>query len=68
MKPALVGVKELVFDLEGLEYMSSAGLRIIVSCQHTMNKQGKMTIRNVSDLVMTVFTITGIDSLVNIEA
>ena len=67
IKDALVGVTELVFDLEKLEYMSSAGLRIMISCQKIMNKQGKMAIRNVNEFVKTVFEITGMDSVVNIE-
>ena len=66
LKPALAGVKMLVFDLNGLEYLSSAGLRTIVACQKTMNRQGKMRIRNVSAQVRTVFSITGIERIVNI--
>lgn len=67
LKTALVGVTDLVFDLEQLEYMSSAGLRIILSAQKIMNQQGKMTIRNVSELVQSVFDITGVSSVVTIE-
>ncbi len=66
LKSALAGVKELVFDLEKLEYLSSAGLRIIVSCQKTMNKQGEMRVCHVGELVKSVFDITGISSFLNI--
>lgn len=66
LKPALAGVKELVLDLEGLEYISSAGLRVILSCQKVMNDQGTMTVLKPTELVMAVFTITGMDSLLTI--
>ena len=62
---SLQGVTDLVIDLEKLEYMSSAGLRVMLSAQKTMNKQGGMTVRNVSELVRSVFTITGMDSVIN---
>ena len=58
-------VTELILDLAKLEYMSSAGLRIILSAQKTMNKQGSMIVRNASELVRSVFDITGMDSVIN---
>ena len=67
IKDALVGVTELVFDLEKLEYMSSAGLRIMLSCQKIMNKQGRMAIRNVNEFVKAVFEITGVSGIINFE-
>ena len=63
---SLQGVTDLVIDLEKLEYMSSAGLRVMLSAQKMMNKQGKMTVRNVSELVKSVFAITGMDSVINL--
>ena len=66
LKTSLPGVTELIFDLSGLEYMSSAGLRLMLSAQKTMNKQGKMEIRNSTELVKSVFAITGMDSVLNI--
>lgn len=63
---SLQGVTDLVIDIEKLEYMSSAGLRVMLSAQKTMNKQGSMTVRNASELVRSVFTITGMDSVINL--
>jgi len=48
----LSGVEELIIDFEGLEYVSSAGLRVILKTQKVMNKQGSMKIINVNDTIM----------------
>ena len=63
----LSGVKTLVLNFQELEYISSAGLRVVLGCMKTMNKQGNMTIKNVNDTVMEVFEITGFADLLNIE-
>lgn len=64
IKENIAGVTNLVMDFAGLEYLSSAGLRVILSAQKTMNKQGEMVIRNVNETINEVFEITGfIDSL-----
>ena len=63
---SLQGVTDLVIDVEKLEYMSSAGLRVMLSAQKTMNNQGSMTVRNASELVRSVFIITGMDSVINL--
>lgn len=56
----LEGVSELVFDLAGLDYLSSAGLRVFLVAQKAMNASGgKMEIRNPNDVVRNVFEITG---------
>ena len=68
LKTALDGVTELIFDLAGLENISSAGLRVLLSAQKTMNKQGSMTIRNVNSDVMDVFDVTGFVDILNIES
>lgn len=60
-------VTELILDLAKLEYMSSAGLRILLSTQKTMNKQGKMIVKNVNDTIMEVFEITGFTDILSIE-
>ena len=64
---SLSNVKELYIDFSKLEYVSSAGLRVLLSTQKTMNKQGKMVIRNVSQDVMDVFEITGFIDILAIE-
>ena len=63
----LAGVTELIFDFEGLEYLSSAGLRVLLSAQKTMNKQGSMIIKNVNDVIMEVFEVTGFIDFLTIE-
>ena len=63
----LSGVQELVLDLEALEYISSAGLRVILKTQKTMNAQGSMKLINVNDTVMEVFDITGFVDILTIE-
>jgi anti-sigma B factor antagonist len=62
----LDGVKELVFDLEKLEYISSAGLRVLLSAQKVMNKSGKMTVCNVSDSINEIFEVTGFSDILTI--
>ena len=56
LKGSLDGIKELVFNLEKLQYISSAGLRVLLSAQKTMNKQGSMLIRNASEDIREIFT------------
>ncbi|MDL2284482.1 STAS domain-containing protein [Oxalobacter sp. OttesenSCG-928-P03] len=67
IKTALIGVKSLVLDFSGVDYVSSAGLRVLLSAQKMMNKQGKMLIRNVSRDIQEVFRMTGFDSIFTIE-
>ena len=58
------GVKALTFDMTGLEYISSAGLRVILKAQKIMNAKGSMKLIGVNDNIMEVFDITGfLDSL-----
>ncbi|KZX10301.1 STAS domain-containing protein [Methanobrevibacter curvatus] len=63
----LPDIKELTFDFEELFYISSAGLRVILSTQKIMNAQGKMLIKNVNGLVMEVFDATGFVDILTIE-
>lgn len=63
----LKSLTELEFDFQNLAYISSAGLRILLSAQKVMNKQGKMTIRNVNEDVMEVFEVTGFVDILNIQ-
>lgn len=63
-----VGSNELlILDFSELEYISSAGLRVILAAQKVMNKQGKMIIKNVNETVMDVFEITGFADILTIE-
>ena len=67
LKSSLDGVTELTLDFEKLEYLSSAGLRVILSAQKRMNKQGTMTVVHVADAIMEVFEITGFVDILNIQ-
>ena len=59
LKESLEGVQKLVLDFKALEYISSAGLRVLLMAQKVMNKQGAMVIRNVNETISEVFDITG---------
>jgi len=67
LKAALNGVTELVMDFEKLEYISSAGLRVLLSAQKIMNKQGSMKIVHVNDVINEIFEVTGFSDILNIE-
>ena len=67
LKRSISGITELIFDFAGLEYISSAGLRVLLAAQKVMNKQGSLTIRNVNSVVMEVFEITGFVDIMTIE-
>ena len=67
IKENIAGITNLVMDFAGLEYLSSAGLRVILSAQKTMNKQGEMVIRNVNETINEVFEITGFIDILTIE-
>ncbi|MBQ7150747.1 MAG: STAS domain-containing protein [Synergistaceae bacterium] len=64
---SLAGVKKFVIDMDKLVYVSSAGLRVLLKAQKIMNKQGSMTIKNVSAEIKEIFEVTGFDELLNIE-
>ena len=63
----LSGVRDLVIDMKNLEYISSAGLRVILKAQKTMNTQGSMKLINVGESIMEVFEITGFSDILTIE-
>ena len=63
----LEGIEELILDFEKLYYISSAGLRVLLSMQKLMNKQGSMKIINATDTVKDVFDVTGFSDILNIE-
>ena len=67
LKKSLGGVKMLTFDFKALEYISSAGLRVLLSSQKQMNKQGEMVIKNVNSDIMEIFDVTGFSDILTIE-
>ena len=67
MKPALNGVEALILDFAGLDYLSSAGLRVLLAAQKQMNKQGSMVVRNVNETISEIFDVTGFCDILTIE-
>lgn len=67
VKNELAGVADLVFDFASLEYISSAGLRVLLSAQKIMNAQGSMKITHVNEIVNEVFEVTGFSDILTIE-
>ena len=67
LRNSVTGVTELVFDLDKLDYISSAGLRVLLSAQKVMNKQGDMKITNVKPEIMEIFDVTGFVDILTIE-
>ena len=67
LKDSIAGMKELCFDFEKLEYISSAGLRVLLAAQKTMSKQGEMKLCHVNDTIMEIFEVTGFTDILNIE-
>lgn len=67
VKGGLTGVTELVLEFEKLEYLSSAGLRVILAAQKTMNKQGSMVVRHVNETILEVFEVTGFIDILTVE-
>ena len=67
LRNELEGVDDLTFDFEELEYVSSAGLRVIINAQKKMNVAGKMKVTHVNESVMEIFEITGFTTILTIE-
>ncbi|MDO4989838.1 MAG: STAS domain-containing protein [Eubacteriales bacterium] len=67
LKEKLGGVTELVMDFEELDYVSSAGLRVLLSAQKTMNRQGSMKLCHVSESIMEILEVTGFSDILTIE-
>lgn len=67
LKTSLNGIQDLVFDFSKLEYISSAGLRVLLSAQKVMNKQGSMVIKNVNEEIHEIFEVTGFVDILTIE-
>ena len=67
LKQSTAGIKKLVFDFTALEYLSSAGLRILLSAQKVMNRQGEMVVRNINETIAEIFEVTGFADILTIE-
>ena len=67
LEPALDGVEKLIFDLAELKYISSAGLRVLLTAMQVMEEQGEMIVKNVTSEVMEIFEVTGFIDDLNIE-
>lgn len=67
LKESLAGVEKLVLDFSALEYLSSAGLRVLLGAQKAMNKQGEMVIRNVNETIREIFEVTGFIEVLTVE-
>lgn len=67
VKGSLSGINSLVFDMSNLEYISSAGLRVLLSAQKTMNAQGEMKVCGVNETIMEIFEVTGFSDIITIE-
>ena len=67
LRDSLDGVSALTIDMAALEYISSAGLRVLLSAQKTMNKQGEMKVVHVGDTIMEIFEVTGFSDILTME-
>ena len=67
LEPELQGIKELIIDLKKLEYISSAGLRVLLGAAQAMEDTGEMKVKNPNEEVMDVFRLTGFDDILTIE-
>ena len=67
LKESLPSVGELTLDFAALDYISSAGLRVLLAVQKLMNKQGEMKLVHVNDTIMEIFEVTGFSDILTIE-
>lgn len=67
LRESMTGISELILDFKDLEYISSAGLRVLLSAQKNMAKQGSMKLIHVSDVIMEIFEVTGFVDILTIE-
>ncbi len=67
LRDSLDGIADLTVDMDSVTYISSAGLRLLLSTQKTMKKQGVMRLINVRPEIMEIFEITGFSEILNIE-
>ncbi len=67
LKEEIEGINSLTFDFSSLEYISSAGLRVLLSAQKQMNLRGEMKVTGVSEIIMEIFEVTGFTDILTIE-
>lgn len=67
LKASLPGVETLVLDFAALDYLSSAGLRVLLAAQKIMNRQGQMIVRNVNETISEIFEVTGFCDILTVE-
>ena len=67
MHPDIDSATEVTFDLEKLAYISSAGLRVLLSAQKIMNKQGTMKVTRANEMILEIFEVTGFSDILTIE-
>lgn len=67
LKDSIGGVEDLTIDFEKLDYISSAGLRVLLSAQKIMMKQGEMRVVHVNETIMEIFEVTGFSDILTIE-
>ena len=67
LKDSIGGVEDLTIDFEKLDYISSAGLRVLLSAQKIMMKQGEMKVVHVNETIMEIFEVTGFSEILTIE-
>ena len=67
LNASLEGIEDLHFDFSELEYISSAGLRVLLSAQKKMKKQGEMSISGVNDVISEIFEMTGFSDILTIR-
>ncbi len=67
LKTSLDETEALIFDLSALDYISSAGLRVLLSAQKQMNAKGSMKVTGVNDIIMEIFDVTGFTDILTIE-
>ncbi len=67
IKESLNGITSLIFDFENLEYISSAGLRVLLSAQKIMNGNGSMKIVHVNEMISEIFEVTGFSEILTVE-
>ena len=67
LKDELGEAATLIFDMKELSYISSAGLRVLLSAQKIMNRQGSMIVKNVPEVIMEIFDVTGFCDILTIE-